>query len=82
MTFIDTKAFRRGERIAVELPEDFAAKEGDELRVWASGNTASVSIAKVKMSNRELVARLRALGPPPGGVQKREKILPPKRRGL
>jgi hypothetical protein len=30
----------------------------------------------------ELVRRLREIGPPPDGVQKREKIIFPKRRGL
>lgn len=76
-----TKAFKSGNSVAVRLPKELGIVEGMELVVDRNGTTVTIR-PKRKGTMADLVAELRAIGPPSDGVQKRQKILFPKRTGL
>ena len=78
---IVTKAFKSGNSVAVRLPKELGILEGTELEIDRAGETVTIR-AKHKRTMAELVARLREIGPPADGVQKRQKIIFPKRPGL
>ena len=75
-----TKTFKSGNSVAVRLPKELGIREGVEVEIDRSGR--SVTITPKRNTMAELVRRLREIGPPADGVQKREKITFPKRRGL
>lgn len=75
-----TKTFRSGNSEAVRLPKEIGFGEGVEVEVVREGDI--VTIRRKRMTNRELVARLREIGPPPDGVQQREPFEYPDRPGL
>ncbi|HEY0012790.1 MAG TPA: hypothetical protein VGB79_08060 [Allosphingosinicella sp.] len=77
---VTSRTFRSGDSEAVCLPEEFAFGEGVEVEIVKNGD--EVTIRRKKMTPRELVEELRRIGPPPGGVQKREPIEFPERPGL
>lgn len=76
-----TKAFKSGNSVAVRLPKELGITEGMELEVEREGEKVTIT-PKPKKSMSGLVARLRQIGAPADGVQKREKIIFPKRPGL
>jgi antitoxin VapB len=80
MNAYTTKTFRSGNSEAVRLPKELGFGAGVDVEVQREGDV--VTIRRKRLSNRELVARLREIGPPPDGVQPREPIELPKRRGL
>lgn len=75
------KTFRSGNSIAVRMPKEVAFDPDIEVLISRSGDVVTMT-PKAKVSPAELVRRLREIGPPPDGVQKRQKILFPKRPGL
>jgi antitoxin VapB len=75
-----TKTFKSGNSEAVRLPKDLGFGPGVEVEVQREGDV--VTIRRKRMSNRDLVKRLREIGPPPDGVQEREPVEWPERPGL
>ena len=75
------KTFKSGNSIAVRMPREVAYEPDIEVLISRSGDVVTM-VPKMKGTPAELVRRLREIGPPPDGVQKREKIIFPKRRGL
>ena len=83
MIEVDSKTFKSGNSEAVRLPKEVAFGPGVEVHIRKIGDTLEITPkTKPKMTMKELVARLREIGPPPGPRVGREKILFPKRRGL
>ena len=76
-----TKAFKSGNSVAVRLPKELGIVEGTELVIDQNGSTVTIR-PKPKGTMADLVAKLREIGPPSGGVQKRQKIIFPQRPGL
>lgn len=74
-----TKTFRSGNSEAVRLPKELAFGDGVEVEVARDGDV--VTVRRKRMTPRELVEALNTL-PKPTEVQKREKIVFPKRPGL
>ncbi len=74
-----TKTFRAGNSEAVRLPKELGFGEGVEVELTRDGD--AVVIRRKVLSGRELVQALDKL-PKPKTVQKREKIMFPKRPGL
>jgi antitoxin VapB len=81
MIEVHSKTFRSGNSVAVRMPKEVAFDPDIEVVISRVGDVVTI-MPKDKMTPAELVRRLREIGPPPGGVQKREKIIFPKRRGL
>jgi antitoxin VapB len=75
------KTFRSGNSIAVRMPREVAFEPDIEVEIERSGDVVTM-IPRRKSTPAELVRRLEEIGPPPGGVQKRQKIVFPKRKGL
>lgn len=75
------KTFKSGNSIAVRMPREVAFEPDIEVLISRSGDVVTM-VPKPKGTSAELVQRLREIGPPPDGVQKRQKIIFPKRRGL
>jgi antitoxin VapB len=80
MNAYTTKTFKSGNSEAVRLPKDLGFGPGVEVEVQREGDV--VTIRRKRMSNRDLVKRLREIGPPPDGVQEREPVEWPERPGL
>ena len=78
----NTRTFRSGNGVAVEIPEEFDLPEGVEVELVGDGSGIMIRPRKKKMTAQELVEALRAIGPPPDGVQEREAIEFPDRPGL
>ena len=78
----DSKTFKSGNSEAVRLPKEVAFGPGVEVHIRKIGDTLTISPKKRKKTMAELVQRLREIGPPADGVQKRQKIIFPKRPGL
>ncbi len=76
-----SKTFRSGDSVAVRLPKELAFDADVEVVISRSGDVVTM-IPRDKVTTAELVRRLREIGPPPDGVQKRQKIVFPKRPGL
>jgi len=76
-----TKAFKSGNSVAVRFPKEFGISEGMELEIDQQGEVITVKRTP-RRTMAELVARLREIGPPADGVQKRQKIIFPKRPGI
>jgi len=82
MDIYTTRTFETGEGEAVLLPKEAAFGPGTEVEIRAHGNEVTIRRKRKYMTNQELVARLREIGPPPDGVQEREPIEWPERPGL
>lgn len=67
---VTTKTFQSGNSEAIRLPKEVAFGVGVELTLTRSGDRL-IAEPRPKLTPRELVARLREIGPPPDGVQKR-----------
>ena len=80
MNVYRSKTFRAGNSDALRLPKEISPGPGVEVEITKSGNLYSFR-AQPKRTPRELVEALRKL-PKPTGIQKRDKILAPKRPGL
>jgi len=80
MNAYKTKTFRSGNSEAVRLPKGIGFGEGVEVELVREGDV--IMVRRRRMTNRELVARLREIGPPPDGVQEREPFEYPDRPGL
>lgn len=74
-----TKTFRAGNSEAVRLPKELGFGEGVEVELTRQGDT--IVIRRKQLTGKELVEALDRL-PKPTSVQKRQKILFPKRPGL
>ena len=74
-----TKTFRAGNSEAVRLPKELGFGEGVEVELTREGD--AVVIRRKMLTGRELVEALDKL-PKPKTIQKREKIMFPKRPGL
>jgi antitoxin VapB len=81
MNMVTTKAFRNGGSEAVRLPKEMEFGLHTELIIAKTGNVVTIR-PKPEKSMAEMVARLRALGMPNDGVQKRLPVLAPERSGL
>lgn len=78
---VHSRTFRSGNSVAVRLPKDFGIAADTEVELTDDGRSVTIR-RKAKMTPKELVAALRKIGPSPDGIQKREKIIFPKRSGL
>lgn len=75
------KTFRSGNSVAVRLPKEVAFDADIEVIISRSGDVVTM-VPKDKVTPAELVRRLQEIGAPEDGVQKRQKIIFPKRPGL
>ena len=75
------KTFKSGNSVAVRMPKEVAFDADIEVVISRTGDVLTI-VPKDKVTPAEFVRRLREIGPPPDGVQKREKIIFPRRRGL
>lgn len=75
-----TKTFKSGNSVAVRLPKELGLQADVELLVERAGDLV-VMRPRPALTPRELIAKLREIGPP-ATPTKRQKILFPKRRGL
>jgi antitoxin VapB len=82
MIEIESKTFKSGNSEALRLPKEVAFGPGVEVHIRKVGDTLTIRPKKSVKTMAELVARLREIGAPADGVQKRQKISFPKRRGL
>jgi antitoxin VapB len=80
MIEVDSKTFKSGNSEAVRLPKEVAF--GPDVPVTIQRVGSVLTITPKKKSMAELVRRMREIGPPPDGVQKRQRIIFPKRDGL
>lgn len=79
MNMYRTKTFRSGNSEAVRLPKEIGFGEGVEVEIVREGD--HVTISRKRMTNRELVERLRRL-PKPERIVEREPFEAPERPGL
>ncbi|HVL77741.1 MAG TPA: hypothetical protein VM346_00475 [Sphingomicrobium sp.] len=75
-----SKIFRTGNSDALRLPKEISPGPGVEVEITTTGNLWTVR-PKSNRTPKELVEALRKL-PKPNAVQKRDRILAPKRPGL
>jgi antitoxin VapB len=75
-----SKTFRAGNSDALRLPKEISPGPNVEVEITKSGNFYSFR-TKSKRTPRELVEALRQL-PKPSRIDKRDKILAPRRAGL
>ena len=82
---VHTRTFKSGNSVAVRLPKGFAIPAGTEVELDKSGDVVSLRLttdpAEEKARMLKWLDELYALPKPPR-VQKRERIIFPKRRGL
>ncbi len=81
MNVYRSKIFRAGNSDALRLPRELTPGTDVEVEITKQGDMLTVRPVKRRMTPKEFVAAMRALPKPPT-VQKREKILFPKRKGL
>jgi antitoxin VapB len=81
MIEVHSKTFRSGNSVAVRMPKEVAFDPDIEVVISRVGDVVTI-MPRDKVTPAELVRRLREIGPPPDGVQKREKIIFPKHHGL
>lgn len=84
---VNAKAFRNGNSVAIRLPKAFGVSEGDEviLAKSADGRITIRPREDAEAKRREWLAvldELKAMGPPPDGVQKRLPVDIPIRKGM
>lgn len=80
MIEVDSKTFKSGNSEAVRLPKEVAIGPNVEVTITKVGDVLTITPKHKSMA--ELVRKLREIGPPIDGVQKRRRIVFPKRRGL
>ena len=82
MIEIESKLFRSGNSIAVRLPRELGFAEGEAVIIRKVGGVVEITPKrKSAKSMKELVERLREIGPPPGPKYVHRKSLPPIRKG-
>lgn len=74
-----SRTFRSGNSDAVRLPKEITFGPGVEVEIERKGDV--VTIVRRRPTIQEMLARLDAM-PKPSTIQKREIILPPRRKGL
>ncbi|MBX3484822.1 antitoxin [Phenylobacterium sp.] len=79
MTTVTSKVFRSGNSEAIRMPKEVAFGADIEVTITRQGDV--VTISPLRPSLKEMVRRLREL-PKPAEVQKRDRIVFPKRPGL
>lgn len=78
---VRSRTFKSGNSVAVRLPKEFGLGPDVEVELVQHGDLVTVR-PKRRLTNQQLVARLREMGPPPDGVQEREPFEWPDRPGL
>ena len=82
MIEVESKTFKSGNSEAVRLPKEVAYGPGVEVTIRKVGNRITIEPKQqARKAMAELVARLRAIGPPPGPKFRRQRIVPPEREG-
>lgn len=79
MPVVSSRTFRSGNSDAVRLPREVTIGPDVEVTIARSGDI--LTIYPKKLSIPEMLRKLSEL-PAPSEVQKRDPIVPPKRRGL
>lgn len=86
MSVIETRTFISGNSVALRLPKSLGIAADVAMRIERSGNVLTIvpvlDPIEEKRKVLELVAALRAIGPPTDGTQEREPIEFPERPGL
>ena len=78
-----TKTFKSGNSEAVRLPKDIGFGIGTEVEIERVGDRIILTRRhRPKLTTREMIARMREIGPPADGVQEREPFEYPDRPGL
>ena len=80
MKIAHSRTFRSGNSDAIRLPKEVSLGADVEVEIIRTGDVLTIR-PKPRMTMRDLVEALEKL-PAPKEVQKREKIIFPKRRGL
>lgn len=82
---VQTRTFKSGNSVAVRLPKGFAIPADTEVELVQSGDTVTIRLArdeaKAKRRMREMLDKLKAIGPI-GEIEEREPIEFPDRPGL
>lgn len=74
-----TRTFKTGNSVAVRLPKEIGIAENVDVEICREGEV--VTIRRKRLTNRELVEKLRKL-PKPSYIEEREPIEFPDRPGL
>jgi antitoxin VapB len=80
MNVYRSKTFRAGNSDALRLPKEISPGPGVEVEITKTGNLYTFRL-KTKRTPKETAELLRSL-PKPDRIQKRDKIIFPKRPGL
>jgi antitoxin VapB len=80
MKIAHSRTFRSGNSDAIRLPKEVSLGTDVEVEIVRTGDVLTIR-PKPRMTGKQLVEALEKL-PKPATVQKREKIIFPKRRGL
>ena len=80
MTTVTSRVFRSGNSEAVRLPKDVAFGKELDVTIVRSGNMLMI-YPKMRMSVREMIAKLREL-PTPDEIEVRDADVVPDRPGL
>lgn len=78
---VHSRTFKSGNSVAVRLPKDFGIAADTDVELSDDGRSVTIR-RKAKMTPKELLDALRGIGPSLDGVQKRQRIIFPKRPGL
>lgn len=85
-TPVHTRTFKSGNSVAVRLPKGFAIPADSEVELSKTGDTVTIKLTRdreeVRRQLEQLTADLKAIGAPPGDVQKRDPFDFPDRPGL
>lgn len=80
------KTFKSGNSVAVRLPKDVAFAADTQVTIERRGDAIIIrpahDPAEAKRQLREMIAAMRAIGPPGDGVQPRDPFEDPERPGL
>ncbi len=76
---VTSRTFKSGNSDAVRLPKEITFGPGVEVEIERKGDV--VTMVRKRPSVQEMIARLDAL-PKPSSIQKRDRILVPRRKGL
>ena len=86
MGVVDSKTFKSGNSVAVRLPKAVAFAPDIAVTIERNGDVLTIrpahDPAAEKRKMADLVAALRAIGPPEDGVQPRDPFEAPDRPGL
>jgi len=82
---VHTRTFKSGNSVAVRLPKRFAIAEGTEVELDKAGDVVTIRLtsdpAEEKARMLKWLDELKAMPKPPQ-IEKHERIVFPKRRGL